>query len=46
MQTIFQAVKTLYQHHFITKEQVAYYVTIGAISPAEYEMITGEPYAG
>jgi len=42
--TLFQRIKNDYKRKWASKEQLREYVELGAITAAEYEEITGEPY--
>lgn len=46
MRTLVESLKRLYEAGRLTKEQIAQRVTNGAITEAEYEYITGEPFPG
>jgi len=41
---LYERIKRLYDGGRITKEKVAMFTSKGAITAAEYEEITGEPY--
>lgn len=41
---LYERIKRLYDSGRITKEKVAMFTAKGAITPEEYEEITGEPY--
>ena len=40
----YEKLKERYEKNYCTKEQLARYVELGAITADEYEEITGEPY--
>lgn len=42
---MYKAIKTLFQHGKLTKEDVRDKVNKGFISQGQYQEITGEPYA-
>ena len=44
MTSWFEKIKYYYEHGLWTKEMVRNAVTMGKITPAEFEIITGEPY--
>lgn len=41
---MFARIKRFYDNGLWTKQQVHDVVAVGAITPEEYELITGEPY--
>ena len=41
---MYEKLKTRYEKNYCTKEQLAQYVALGAITSDEYEEITGEAY--
>ena len=41
---MYEKIKTRYNKGYVTKEQLARYVELGAITAEEYEEIAGEPY--
>ena len=43
---MFEKLRERYEKNYVTKEQLARYVQLHAITPEEYEEITGEPYEG
>ena len=43
---MYEKPKERYMKSYCTKEQLARYVALGAITPAEYKEITGEDYEG
>ena len=40
----FDTIKARYDKGYVTLDQLHRYVELGAITPAEYEEICGEPY--
>lgn len=42
---MFESLKERYAKNWVRKDQLRRYVELGVITPAEYELITGEPYA-
>ena len=46
MSKYYKKIKSYYDKGLWSKEKVADAVTKGLITPEEYELITGEPYAG
>lgn len=40
----FDTIKSRYERGYVTIDQLRRYVELGAITPEEYEEISGEPY--
>lgn len=42
--TLFERLKEWYPKGYVRKDQLVRYVQLGALTPEQYEEITGEPY--
>lgn len=42
--TLFERLNEWYPKGYVRKDQLARYVQLGALTPEQYEEITGEPY--